>query len=356
MQRTSIRRCFAFVICVVLLAWSSVLCSPLALLLVMTVVCHLAWDSKWVTSWSVCAAIALLVSGVFISHFVSPISDLTQLIRFMPLKGKFQPWWNPMQLGLATAPWYFSIVICVVKFGPWWCYFLPFATAGYLRRRNLSSCEQVVLLNNVALFLFLFLKSAIFKYDAPHHQVFLYPLAYLSVAAFMVRAFRNEGGLFGRAMYGVVIFGGLALDVCNVAAVAPAYWFSGAQYSRRLIGEFPGPAVMDPYRQDFHSTTLRAANDLRRQGILVQGMSREILPVRGGSYVVVNRGLSRYYYAPKANYFEEVLQQRCKFVVSDEIAYGIEQYVLFDCRGQHDLFRYEEFSEWLKEYPAKNRW
>jgi hypothetical protein len=356
MQRASIVRCAAFVLCELFLMWSSVLCVPLALLLLMTVVCHLAWDSKWFTLGSVCTAIVLLVSGVFVFHYVSPIPGLSRLIGSMPLKGKFQPWWNPMQLGLSTAPWYFSIVICVVKFSPWWSYFLPFATVGYLRRRDLHSFEQIVLLNNIALFLFLFLKSSIFKYDAPHHQVFLYPLAYLSVAAFMVRAFSKEGHLFGRAMYGIAMVGGLALEVCNVAAVAPAYWFSGAQYSRRLITEFSGPAIMDPYRQDFHSTTWREANKLRKRGMLVQGMSREVVPVKGDNYVEVKRGLSRYYYAPKANYFEEVLQRRCKIIASDEIAYGIEQSVLFDCRGQRDLFVYEEFSAWLREYPAKIRW
>jgi hypothetical protein len=160
---------------------------------------------------------------------------LVKLIRACTLSD-FYPFWNYLNLGSPHAPWYFSLLLFVIKIGPWWlvlaaaCYATSLHRPRRLQTTFLASFG-IALLTNFAL------KGFVFRYDAPHHQVQFYPLVCLGLAAVIL-----EHRLTKPLIAAIAIC--FAIQLYDVIRFFPNYLFYGAQYGDRFIGEFYGPAVM----------------------------------------------------------------------------------------------------------------
>ncbi len=165
---------------------------------------------------------------------------LVALVRACTLPKPY-PFWNYLGLGSPHAPWYFSLVIFVIKIGPWWlalaaiCWVISRRPAPSTTQRAFLAAIPISLIINFAL------KGLVFRYDAPHHQVQFYPLVYLAIAAVLLGyEFRRRVS----APLVAVIAVCFALQLYDVVRFFPNYLFYGAQYGDRFIGEFYGPAVM----------------------------------------------------------------------------------------------------------------
>jgi hypothetical protein len=163
-------------------------------------------------------------------------ANFDALIRACRLPDVY-PFWNYLNLGSPHAPWYFSLVVFVIKIGPWWlalsavCAFFV-SPAGATRRAFLFAFAMALAINFA-------LKSFGFRYDAPHHQVQFYPLVYLAIAAVCLGSRRRAPAPLIAAI-GVCF----AIQCFDVVRFFPNYLFYGSQYGERFIGEFYGPAVM----------------------------------------------------------------------------------------------------------------
>ena len=160
---------------------------------------------------------------------------LVQLIRACTLSNVY-PFWNYLNLGSPHAPWYFSLVVFVIKIGPWWlvlaaaCYATSLHRPRRLQTKFLASFGIGLLINFA-------LKGFVFRYDAPHHQVQFYPLVCLGLAAVIL-----EHRVTKLLIAAIVLC--FAIQLSDVVRFFPNYLFYGAQYGDRFIGEFYGPAVM----------------------------------------------------------------------------------------------------------------
>jgi 4-amino-4-deoxy-L-arabinose transferase-like glycosyltransferase len=165
---------------------------------------------------------------------------LVALIRACTLPSPY-PFWNYLGLGSPHAPWYFSLVIFVIKIGPWWlalaaiCWILSRRPAPRTTQRAFLAAIAISLAINFAL------KGLVFRYDAPHHQVQFYPLVCLAIAAVLLGyEFRRRVSVPLVAVIAVCF----AIQLFDVVRFFPNYLFYGSQYGDRFIGEFYGPAVM----------------------------------------------------------------------------------------------------------------
>jgi 4-amino-4-deoxy-L-arabinose transferase-like glycosyltransferase len=160
---------------------------------------------------------------------------LAKLIRACALPDVY-PFWNYLGLGSPHAPLYFSLVVFVVKIGPWW---LVLAAACYATTLHRPRRVQTTFLASfaIALVINFALKGFVFRYDAPHHQVQFYPLVCLFLAA-VILAHRMTKPLIAAI---AICF---AIQLYDVIRFFPNYLFYGAQYGDRFIGEFYGPAVI----------------------------------------------------------------------------------------------------------------
>jgi hypothetical protein len=151
------------------------------------------------------------------------------------------PFWNYLGLGSPNAPWYFSLVVFVIKIGPWWlaltaiCWFISRRPAPNTIQRSFLAAFIISLGINFAL------KGFVFHYDAPHHQVQFYPLVYLTIAAVLLGfEFRRRASVPLVAAIAVCF----VIQLYDVVRFFPNFLFYGSQYGDRFIGEFYGPAVM----------------------------------------------------------------------------------------------------------------
>jgi hypothetical protein len=159
---------------------------------------------------------------------------LAKLIRACTLPDVY-PFWNYLGLGTPHAPWYFSLVVFVIKIGPWWLVLAAACYATTLHRPRLQTIFLAAF--GIALLINFALKGFVFRYDAPHHQVQFYPLVYLFLAAVIL-----EHRMTKPLIAAISIC--FAVQLYDVIRFFPNYLFYGAQYGDRFIGEFYGPAVM----------------------------------------------------------------------------------------------------------------
>ncbi|MBV8547300.1 MAG: glycosyltransferase family 39 protein [Acidobacteria bacterium] len=160
---------------------------------------------------------------------------LAKLIRACTLSDAY-PFWNYLNLGSPHAPWYFSLIVFVIKIGPWW---LALAAACYATTLHRPRRLQTTFLAAfaIALLVNFALKGFVFHYDAPHHQVQFYPLVCLLLAGVILEHRMTKPLIAAIAVCG-------AIQLYDVIRFFPNYLFYGAQYGDRFIGEFYGPAVM----------------------------------------------------------------------------------------------------------------
>jgi hypothetical protein len=141
------------------------------------------------------------------------------------------PFWNYFETGSPYAPWWFPLLLFVVKTGPWW---LVLAAACAWRAR-LDRCGVAFLSGFAANLL---LKGAVFHYETPHHQVQWYPVLLMLLAVLLVRAWK------------VALVLCFVVQTWDVVRFFPHFLFYGSQYGQRFIGEFYGPAVLHAQGRD----------------------------------------------------------------------------------------------------------
>lgn len=201
-----------------------------------------AWDPL---VYLVVAGMVFLLSTII---YVRP-TNLGALIQGS-LGSHTYPEWNYLQLGTSLAPRWYSPLLFLVKIGPWWV--VVFAITPLVLRRGPVDREthRSALIIWGASLTVLFLKSAVFRYDAPHQQVPWYPFVFILVAAtadeLLHRAPRAQTVLL------CTLAAFLSIQLYDAVRFFPNYLFYGAQYGDRFIGEFYGPAVM--HKQDLGST------------------------------------------------------------------------------------------------------
>ena len=192
-------------------------------------------------SWLDLAFLPVAVATFLATSIIYLRPDLLgALIRACSLSTPY-PFWNYLGLGSPRAPWYFPLVVLVIKIGPWWlgltaiCCVVSRRPAPRTLQRTFLGAFALALAINFAL------KGFIFRYDAPHHQVQFYPLLYLGVAAVCLgHEFRQR--VSASLMAAIAIC--FAIQFYDLVRFFPNYLFYGSQYGDRFIGEFYGPAVM----------------------------------------------------------------------------------------------------------------
>ncbi len=165
---------------------------------------------------------------------------LSALIRACTLHDLY-PFWNYLGLGSPRAPWYFPLVLFIVKIGPWWLALAGICVVISRRPAPQTIQRKFLAAVGVALAINFVLKGIVFRYDAPHHQVQFYPFVYLGIAAILL------GHEFRRRVSAPLVAGialCFAIQFYDVVRFFPNYLFYGSQYGERFIGEFYGPAVM----------------------------------------------------------------------------------------------------------------
>jgi MFS family permease len=193
--------------------------------------------ASWVDALFLPVSVATFFATTVI--YLKPIL-LRALIRACTLPKPY-PFWNYLGLGSPHAPWYFSLVVFVIKIGPWWlalaviCWFIARRPAPRTTPRSFLAAFAASLAINFAL------KGFVFHYDAPHHQVQFYPLVYLGIAAVLLGyEFRRRVSMPLIAAIAVCF----TIQLYDVIRFFPNYLFYGSQYGDRFRGEFYGPAVM----------------------------------------------------------------------------------------------------------------
>jgi 4-amino-4-deoxy-L-arabinose transferase-like glycosyltransferase len=192
-------------------------------------------------SWIDLTYLPIAIVTFFVTSVIYLKPKLLGALIHACLLSDVYPFWNYLGLGSPHAPWYFSLLIFVIKIGPWWlalaaiCWLISRRPAPRTPQRAFLAAFAISLGLNFAL------KGLVFHYDAPHHQVQFYPLVYLVIAAVLL------GYEFRRRVSAPLV---AAIAVCfaiqlyDVIRFFPNYLFYGSQYGDRFIGEFYGPAVM----------------------------------------------------------------------------------------------------------------
>jgi hypothetical protein len=170
------------------------------------------------------------------------------------LHGGEYTFWSYFGTGSPHAPWWFPLVVCIVKIGPWWLVLAAVCVGqtllsvqagregGQTRVVGQTGVSVLQVAFVIAFFVNLLLKGAVFHYEAPHHQVQFYPVLYLVIATLLVRAWRPA--------IAVAVAAAFAIQTWDVVRFFPNYLFYGSQYGERFIGEFYGPAVMHAQDKD----------------------------------------------------------------------------------------------------------
>ncbi len=288
--------------------------------------------------FSTIAAVAFFLSSPF--YLIPENIGLT----FLDIKYGTGYWyWNYLSLHLLKSPFYFSALTYILKVGPWWA--LPFLIISplvwwKLIPKSLISSRAFFLCFYCLLFFFFFLKSVVFRYEAPHHQIHLYPFMYISLSLmFSVLARRLKKIVVTFFMLA------LALSVLDVVTFFPEYLFYGAQYGRQFIGEIYGPAVLLCQDQNPIYTVI---TELQKKGEVVVTGERSCLRLRGNNAVQWQAALStvrghKYYYAyvdylhhshlatpPDSAYYNYVFHV-CTPYYEEKFPTGLTIYALYKC-------------------------
>ncbi len=183
------------------------------------------------------------------------------------------PEWNYMQLGSPSSPWWYSWLLFFVKVTPWWgaMYIISIIL---IWKNNYVHEPQRTFLYGTAIFvlLFLFMKSTIFHYDAPHHHLFFYPFVYLAIAVGIVTIQQSLKRRGLHISFNILIVFFFLLQMRDIYTFFPNYLFYGAQYGSNFIGEFYGPAVLHCQDQNAINNVMKKLSS-QGQNLLVLNKS-----------------------------------------------------------------------------------
>lgn len=252
-------------------------------------------------------------------------------------------YWNYFNLSTNLAPWWFSCLIFIVKITPWWfLFFIYFIRLIFKQNKKIDL--KIIFLFSIFIFaaIYFFIRSAIFHYDAPHHQIHLYPFIYLIIAFSIWNIYasiKNRIFKIGYALGIVMLFG---LQAIQIVLFFPNLLFYGSQYGSRFIGGFYGPAV-------FHCQDLNAYKSKIKEIACNKEVLTDFLPcfdtydklvifanrqiAKKYEYAILNINNQRLNFPGNQEYFEYI-NNNCHKIYSYYFPIKIEVYALYKCEYQ----------------------
>lgn len=154
------------------------------------------------------------------------------------IEGHEYTYWNYFNTGKTQAPYWFSLLLFTVKAHP--VVVLVLLYSCVILGRSEILLHRFFAAVSIGVFLFLWLKSGVFHYDAPHHQVQFFPLVYAAISITVVDFLqKKQKRLTNTIAVVALLHQGIMVYPCY-----PNLLFYGAQYGERFIGQFYGPAVV----------------------------------------------------------------------------------------------------------------
>lgn len=194
---------------------------------------HITWKAPLILL-SVLTALVTFFSVTII--YLNP--EVLSTAIHEALDGHTYSYWNYLNTGQVHAPFYFSWVLFITKIHPAIAILFFYSWLLLWRSENLQHRFMAGLCTGT--FVFLWVKSGVFHYDAPHHQIGFIPLVYgaISVAgAGLMSAFQKK----------ILTAAGCAFCIHQLVLIFqcfPNFLFYGAHYGESFIGQFYGPAVV----------------------------------------------------------------------------------------------------------------
>lgn len=194
-------------------------------------------------SWSHLAWAPLAAIGFFSTSITH--ADPSHLLETILLLGSGVNYyyWNIFSLGTTSAPWWYSFLVFGVKTSPW-LFLIILSTPTFIRWKHKTLPELFLGASYLFILSYLFLKSSLFDYGAPHQQVHLLPLAYLLAAIVISRFYSSLSSTITRILTLIVVGGMFVMQLWYIGVFHPQYTFFGAQYGEAYIGEIYGPATL----------------------------------------------------------------------------------------------------------------
>jgi hypothetical protein len=204
-------------------------------LICITITCR--HDIRW-NATHLIGAIAATISSFLLTTIIYLDPDILYAAVKETFEGHSYSYWNYLNTGQPTAPIYFSWVVFIIRIHP--AIALIFLYACLLLWKGTDVLHRYMAGACAGIFLFLIIKSGIFHYDAPHHQVQFIPLAYAAVSIAVAQLMTS----FQQKLLRIAAFAFSVHQVVLIYQCYPNFLFYGAQYGSRFIGQFYGPAVV----------------------------------------------------------------------------------------------------------------
>lgn len=175
--------------------------------------------------------------------YLKPSNFLNFILDVLTDRSILFPYWNYLQLNTSQSPWWFGLLLFIIKLGPVWAISYLASCLYFLQKRyRIKQHIRFLLVTGGFLLLYLLSKPLLFHYDAPHHHVHLYPFVYLTIAFSFVHLYAHLRPPVKLLLLSVVCIS-FSWQLYEMKQFFPNLLFYGAQYGQRFVGEFYGPAV-----------------------------------------------------------------------------------------------------------------
>ena len=267
---------------------------------------------------------------------------LNQLIAETQL---FRNWFNYLGLGHFFAPAWFSLVLFVVKISPWWA-ILFFISIKYLLPVKKNNIPKIFLLSAfIFIIVYLVIKSIYFKYDAPHHQLVLYYLAYLLIGYTFYSLFTAIKKPVRKILLASLLGLMVIAQIYYLILFFPNLLFYGHQYGDRMIGEIYGPAVVLCQDFDQVETELKKIVAAGHTPIVLNGLCFNYSDLPRDYFYYLDKQYTfhhQYVYTdvlmaehfqlvPQKKAYQEYLKRKCQKYFSHSFPGGKEVYFIYQC-------------------------
>jgi hypothetical protein len=150
--------------------------------------------------------------------------------------------WNYLGTYNVRTPWFFSYVLFTVKMTPWWTILFIY-TIAYMNKKT-DLCGKFSKSILIYVLVILFIKSAKYGYDNPHHQVNIYPLVCFTIAYNIELIYSALKSKWWETAFSTIIALMFTLQLSQIYLFYPYMHFYGSQYGKQFVGSIYGPAVL----------------------------------------------------------------------------------------------------------------
>ena len=308
----------------------------------------LAWRPVSRREWILLALYPLIAFGVFtlLSWEQAGPSGIARLVQ-ETIHGAEYPYWNYLELGSARMPLWYPFLLMAVKLTPWWtAALLAFPLVVRYTPPVRHDPEAVAFMTSLLLCIVIALtiQGAVVGYAAPHHQVAFFPWAMLAASWTVVTAFRSLRAPLARTALALVFVAGLAVQAWQLVQFFPHYLFYGAQYGRRFVGEFYGPAVLHCYGRNeiLHDVQVLESkgarflkSDVSCFGDVEATTFSTLSPTTRFDFALADYLNQRHLrFGPEQEAYLRFVETRCRPWKSYRFPTDFEVYALLDCRSR----------------------